>query len=411
MRILKTIALSITLLAAFAVLFILGVTSGKLPRAISNDTPNEFIEASKGLIEDQYVGNLALVLIEDGKVAETYFHDVETTIDRNTGFQVASVSKWVTAFGVFKLIQDGKVDLDTPIDDYLTRWHLPESEFDNREVTIRRLLSHSAGLVDDLGYDGFDPGERIQTIEESLTKAADSDYAEGVARVGIEPGTQYMYSGAGYTILQLLIEEVSGLSFQEYMTETVFKPLGMENSTFDLSTKPNMKMATFYMSDGSIATPSKFTALAAASLYTTAADLSKFMIAHVSANPVLNASTIETMMEAETFINNTPVYALGPHLYSQGGTKSNIIGHDGSSGKPTINTAARIDMKSKDGIIVLEMGSPNIASGIADEWLFVKAGIADFVVIQRNMGYLITIFAVGYLILLALLLRWRLKKK
>ena len=137
--------------------------------------------------------------------------------------------------------------------------------------------------------------------------------------MGIEPGTQYMYSGAGYTILQLLIEEISGLSFQEYMTETVFKPLGMENSTFDLSTKPNMRMATFYMTDGSIAKPSKFTALAAASLYTNAADLSKFMIAHVSANPVLNASTIETMMEAETFINNTPVYALGPHLYSQGG--------------------------------------------------------------------------------------------
>ena len=64
-------------------------------------------------------------------------------------------------------------------------------------------------------------------------------------------------------------------------------------------------------------------------------------------------------------------------------------------------------MKTKDGIIVLEMGSPNMASNIADEWLFVKAGIADFVVIQRNMSYLITIFAVGYLVLLAFLLRWR----
>ena len=123
-------------------------------------------------MEDQFVGNLALVLIEDGKVAEEYFHGCRNYHrSRIQGFQVASVSKWVTAFGVFKLVQDGKVDLDTPIDDYLTRWHLPESEFDNREVTIRRLLSHSAGLVDDLGYDGFDPGERIQTIEESLTKA------------------------------------------------------------------------------------------------------------------------------------------------------------------------------------------------------------------------------------------------
>ena len=67
-----------------------------------------------------------------------------------------------------KLVEQGQLDLDKPIDDYLTRWHLPESEFDNRKVTIRRLLSHSAGLVDDLGYNGFGPIETIQTLEESL---------------------------------------------------------------------------------------------------------------------------------------------------------------------------------------------------------------------------------------------------
>ena len=119
---------------------------------------------------------------------------------------MASVSKWVTSFGIMKLVENEKLDLDKPIEDYLTRWKLPKNEFDNSKVTIRRLLSHSSGLVDGLGYQGFAPNEKVQTIEQSLNKASDRLYSEGVAKVGFEPGSKFMYSGAGYTILQLIIE-------------------------------------------------------------------------------------------------------------------------------------------------------------------------------------------------------------
>jgi CubicO group peptidase (beta-lactamase class C family) len=98
------------------------------------------------------------------------------------------------------------LDLDKPIDDCLTRWHLPESEFDNKKVIVRKLLSHSTGLANDLGDGDFKTNETVQTIEESLTKASDTEYSEGVARVGYQTGSEYMYSGAGYSILQLLIE-------------------------------------------------------------------------------------------------------------------------------------------------------------------------------------------------------------
>ncbi|MFT5827444.1 MAG: CubicO group peptidase (beta-lactamase class C family), partial [Urechidicola sp.] len=109
-----------------------------------------------------------------------------------------------------KLVEQGRVDLDQPIADYLARWHLPESDYDNSKVTVKRLLSHSSGLIDSLGYAGFLPDEQVQSIEESLTKAADGYYSDGVAIVGFEPGSEYLYSEAGYTLLQLLIEEVSG---------------------------------------------------------------------------------------------------------------------------------------------------------------------------------------------------------
>jgi len=400
MRKFKHISLIILAIIIWTAFIGYGTLGGFLLRPItSKNTSDAFIEATKNKIDNEFVGNFAMILIENGKVSKDFFYAVDQPVNENTIFPVASISKWVTSFGILKLVEQGKLSLDKPVDDYLTRWHLPESEFDNKKVTVRKLLSHSSGLVDDLGYGGFTPNETVQTIEESLTKASDTEYSEGVAIVGYEPGSKYMYSGAGYTILQLLIEEISGQSFQEYMTREVFEPLKMENSTFVLSEKPNLKLTQIYKNDGTTRPMNKFTALAAASLFTSTADLSKFLIANISSNAVLSKETIMEMSNPETFINNTPVYGLGPHLYSQNDPNSNIIGHDGS-GNNAINTAARIDLKSKNGIIILETGNYDIASGISDEWLFWKAGIADYVVIQRNKSYVLTLLIIGYVIII-----------
>lgn len=402
MKTFKNIALVILVALIWTAFIGYGFSDGFLLRPItSEDTSEAFIVATKEKIDKEFVGNLAMVLIENGKISKDFFYSIDQSINENSVFPVASISKWVTSFGVLKLVEQGKLDLDTPIDNYLTRWHLPESEFDNRKVSIRKLLSHSSGLVDDLGYSGFALDETVQTIEESLTKASDAPYSEGVARVGYEPGSQYMYSGAGYTILQLIIEEVTGQSFQDYMTQEVLEPLGMNNSTFILADKPNLQLVSIYKDDGTIRQTKKFTALAAASLLTSSADLSKFLIANVSANDVLQAETIIEMSKPETFINNVRVYGLGPHLYSQNDSRSNIIGHDGS-GNNAINTAARVDLKSANGIIILETGNHNMASSIADEWIFWKAGIADYVVMMRNKSYILTLLISGYLITILL---------
>ena len=401
MRILKQVGLVLLPILLWTAFIGYGFMNGFLLKPFTTiNKPVAFIDATKAEIGKEFVGNFAMVLIENGKISKDFFYSIDQPVDENTVFQVASVSKWITAFGVLKLVEQGHLDLDKPIDDYLTRWHLPSSEFDNSKVTIRKLLAHSSGLVDDLGYEGFGPNETPQTIEESLTKAADSPYAEGVARIGYEPGSQYRYSGAAYTILQLLIEEVSGKSFQEYMSQTVFEPLNMAHSTFVLSEKPNLQLAQSFKTDGTIRTPIKFTALAAASLYTCTADLSKFLMANVSNNPVLSMKTITQMSQSETFIGDIGIYGLGPHLYSQNDPNSLVIGHDGSGS--ALNTAARIDLKSKNGIIILESGNHDIASSIADEWLFWKAGIADYVVMMRNKSYILTLLVVGYLFIILL---------
>lgn len=402
MRIFKYIALIILAILIWTAFIGYGFMNGFLLKPItSKNTSDAFIEATKEKIDEKFVGNFAMTLIENGKISKNFFYSIDQPVNENTIFPVASVSKWVTSFGVLKLVEQGKLDLDKPVDDYLTRWHLPETDFDNKKVTVRRLLSHSSGLVDDLGYGGFASNETVQTIEESLTKASDTDYSDGIAIVGYEPGSKYMYSGAGYTILQLLIEEISGQSFQEYMTQEVFMPLKMENSTFVLSEKPNLKLTEIYKDDGTTRPMNKFTALAAASLFTCTADLSKFLVANISSNSVLSKETIIKMSASETFIGDLGVYGLGPHLYSQNDLNSKIIGHDGS-GNNAINTAARIDLVSKDGIIILETGNHNIASSIADEWIFWKAGIADYVVIMRNKSFILSLLLIGYAIVIGL---------
>lgn len=396
----KRISLVLLILLIWTLFVAAGLMKGFLLRPLTAEkSPEAFIAAVKEKIEDEFVGNLAMVLIEDGEIAEDFYHSIDKPITANTVFPVASISKWITSFGVLKLVEQGKLDLDKSIDDYLTRWNLPESKFDNRKVTIRRLLSHSSGLVDELGYHGFALHEESQTIEESLIQASDAPYSEGVAIVGYEPGSKYMYSGAGYTILQLIIEEVSGMAFQEFIKKEIFLPLNMNNSAFAISGENESKLVSIYKNDGEIRVYRKFTALAAASLLTTASDLSKFLLANVWENEVLKSQTIAMMSKPQSFINKTPVYGLGPHLYSQNDKKSNIIGHDGS-GNNALNTAARIDLKSKDGIILFETGSFDFASSMADEWMFCKARIADYVVITRNKSYLITLLLIGYIIII-----------
>ena len=190
-RILKYILLTISLLMLWAVIIFFGTQNGWWHQPIAEQGDSEeYINAVKEKISQQYVGNFALALVKDGDVEDEIFHSEGKPVDRNTVFQVASLSKWISAFGVMVLVEEGKLDLDVPVSKYLNSLAITcESEFNNDGVTVRRLLSHTAGLTDGLGYSGFEPGAPAQPIEESLTKASDADEGiSGAVQVGIEPG-------------------------------------------------------------------------------------------------------------------------------------------------------------------------------------------------------------------------------
>lgn len=142
-------------------------------------------------------------------------------------FQVASVSKSVAAYAVMRLVQEGRLDLDVPIARYLTRWRLPDSEHGAEGVTARRLLSHTAGLSTD-SYPGLPPGVPLPALEESLGGVPGIELVHQVEA----PGAVYRYSGGGYTVLQLAVEEVTGKTFADSLAESVLTPLGMSDSSY-----------------------------------------------------------------------------------------------------------------------------------------------------------------------------------
>ena len=373
----------------------------------TQNTSQAFKKAVETEIEKEFVGNYAMAVFENGKIVNEFFYSKNTQVNRNTLFQVASLSKFISAMGVMKLVELGKLDLDVPVNSYLSRWKLPPSEFDNNKVTTRRLLSHTAGLTDGLGYSGFEVGTPIQSLEASLTKAADADEGvSGIVKVGIDPGTKFSYSGGGYTLLQLLVEEISGQSFDSFMKENLFIPIGMKSSTYIWDESLNETLCDFYNSNGTSANHFIYTSKAATSLYTTLSDLELFFQFYTQVEKeqspqenILSKETLKMMKQSHANVLGEDIWGLGTMFYTSPNTDNFIIGHDGKS-TPPINTAFRLHSEKGDGIIILETGHPILATQIASEWVFWKTGKIDTMLFTLKQDLLIRNITIGSIILI-----------
>ncbi|MEO0409295.1 MAG: serine hydrolase domain-containing protein [Cyanobacteria bacterium P01_A01_bin.135] len=289
-----------------------------------------------------------------------------------TLYQMASVSKLVTTWGVMTLVRDGAIDLDAPASTYLSRWQFPASEFDTEAITVRRLLSHTAGLGDGFGYAGFLPDEPLQTLEESLTRTQDPVTGEprGVT-VTQPPGKGLRYSGGGYTVLQLLIEEVSGLPFADYMNQAVLQPLGMSASSFDWrQAEGRGTLATNYNTDLNPSPHRRYTAAAAASLYATTQDMAILVQAY-SGNPVLDPATVAQMTAPQP--DTADIFGLGHLLYVKTAAGGYVVGHDGLN-LPALNHMVRVNPATGNGIVVMVSGSQTLASQLGDDWVYWETG-------------------------------------
>ena len=200
-------------------------------------------------------------------------------VDANTVFPAASISKFVTALCLMKLQEQGVIDIDMPVKDYLHQWKLRTQVGNESNATIRALMCHTAGIID--GEDGFyglrrsDPDISLLDILEGRTA-----YNNRPVREEKEPGTDFAYSDAGYCVLQLLVEDVTGRPFDEAAQALVCAPLGLRSTFF--ASRKNVEafehsriMTTGYDGEG-LPLPGKYPYqpdLAASALWSTPTEL------------------------------------------------------------------------------------------------------------------------------------------
>ncbi|RMG49542.1 MAG: serine hydrolase [Acidobacteria bacterium] len=251
------------------------VIKGRAPR------PMNLIERMK----HYRVPGVSIAVINQGTVEWARGYGVveagsHRPVTPETLFQAASISKPVTAMAALFLVQQGKLSLDGDVNAALVSWKVPENEYTAREkVTLRRLLSHSAGLTVH-GFRGYAQGEPLPTLRDILDGRPPANSPP--IRVTAVPGQQWRYSGGGYCVVQQLLMDITGKPFPELMRSTVLDRLGMTHSTYQqpLPAEWARQAASGHRSDGA---PVKgrwhtYPEMAAAGLWTTAADLARFAI-------------------------------------------------------------------------------------------------------------------------------------
>ncbi len=259
--------------------------------------------------------------------------DVKTNkrVTAGTLFLAGSISKSVNALGVLRLADQKKIDLEKNINDYLRSWKFPEDSFSkNKKITIANLLSHSAGLSVH-GFPGYTPGDSVPTVKQILDGQRPANTA--AVRSIFEPGLKFKYSGGGTTISQLIVSDVSGLPYENYMQKEVLQPLGMNNSTYKQPyTDGNWESyATAYYGDGKDVKGRfhVYPEMAAAGLWTHPTDLSKFIIETQlsyagKSNKVLSQNATKRML---TFYVDS-VVGLGVFFNKEGGKQ--FFSHGGA---------------------------------------------------------------------------------
>jgi CubicO group peptidase (beta-lactamase class C family) len=200
-----------------------------------------------------------------------------TPVTEDTVFRVASITKTFTAVAVMQLVEQGLLDLDSPVDDHLRSYRLVVRDRHWRPPTVRHVLTHTAGIGEEV------PRRRAVLRDFGVsfpigrlpTPAA---YYRGQLRLDVEPGTRFRYTDHGPTTLGQLVEDVTGQPFTRYVRERIFGPLGMTDSDMVRSER----LATGYRlrRSGPCAVPARdFVTVGATNACSTPRDMARYLVA------------------------------------------------------------------------------------------------------------------------------------
>ncbi len=275
-----------------------------------------------GLIIKEKVPGMAVTVLKEGKpvLEKGYgFINLKNRIPVNTQksiFRIASVSKPIAATALAHMVKDGLINLDKSFYDYVP--YYPKKKWD---FTIRQLASHTSGVR---GYRGKEYGlNKPFSIKEGISIFKDDELL-------FEPGTNYLYNSFNWVLISLAMQEVSGIPFEEYVKDKVFRPLEM-NHTFSEPTFFE-DMVTFYSKNRSgfkeAITVDNHYKLAGGGFVSTTQDIAKLGQAYLE-NGIMSSEVLSQFLTSEMINQEKTYYGLGWQVSKDARGRS-FYGHVGN---------------------------------------------------------------------------------
>lgn len=332
------------------------IQSAVMPPVLIKGEPPETTTLSDRMAS-LHVPGVSIAVIHNGKLEWARGFGVTriggSAVTPNTLFQAASISKPVTALGVLRSVEKRKLDLDADVNRYLKTWKIPTNTFtDQHPVTLRELLQHTAGMTVH-GFAGYASDAPVANLQQVLDGLPPSN--SPAIRVDVVPGTIWRYSGGGYVVVQQLLDDVTGESFQKLMQDAVLRPIGMTRSTYS-QPLPQSRFAEVAMPYGPTGAPIKggphiYPEMAPAGLWTTPSDLARFAIELQRSLQGISNRVISKSMTQQMLTGGLNGWGLGLHIGH--GRQQALFEHGGA------NEGYRCDLMAYDtgdGAVIMTNG-------------------------------------------------------
>ena len=365
------------------------LVSGKTTETAEHDLYKKAITTARSeiwqAINSGRCGSATAAITVNGKVvyAEGFGmanREKSIPVDRNTLFNIGSISKMYATTAIMLLVDDGKVSLDRPVTQYLPEFKMADDRY--KKITVRMLLNHTSGMPGTenansctFKYDNNIKQETMNTLARAHLKHA--------------PGSMAAYCNDGFTLAEIMVERVSGRRYMDFLNERIFKPLGLKNTGMGVGEIKGKTVALYYdPATGKVHPPEAISILGAGGLSSTAVELCRFTDSFSAKGRLLKRSSLAEMRKAQPLAfaaalrNPSFSYGLGWDFtgfprYDTAGIR--ILGKSGGTANYSSMVYTVPDKEISVAVIAsgAESGAMKIAFDILDAVLVAKKLIAE----------------------------------
>ena len=381
--------LALILLAVVIVVLVLAIN-------VDFSNPKNLDTFVQGKIKKAEIPGLSVAFIRNGKLDEIKnygYYDVEQNkpVTENTIFQIASVSKTITATAVMQLVEKGLIDLDGDINRYLP-FPIRHPEYPDTPLTIRMLLTHTSGIANNWDvYESFyttssgggDSPVSLEQFVEGFLSPGGTWYDPQNNFIPGKPGTVTNYSNPAYALLGYLVEEVTQMPFDDYCKKAIFEPLEMDRTAWLLKDTDLLEKAIPYDLKNNPLPHYSFASYPDGALKVSTKDFSSFILAIMNDGKykdktLLNPDTLEEMFRPQADEGKQALmwdYSIPESLLMNDFSGRQLVGHTGSD--PGIFTFVLFNRETKNGLIFFSNKELDLNIKTVNTYLLVRRLIRE----------------------------------